>query len=136
MIGITRYVEAFVLNTYAGQDFGRNQIELIDFDEHRVIKLIAGKINVDLNEYTPHLVTPTRLKIIGRDYELKNKDTVVFIHDELELCDADCKGINFCDKKVLEIYNDAKDSFNYVGRFRLVMPSRDSNFRGNVFEDC
>ena len=135
MIGITRFIEAFVLNTYAGQDFGRNQIELIDYDEHRVVKLIAGKINVDLTMYTPHLVTSTRLKVIDRNFEVDNRGTVVFIHDDLDLCD-ECKGLNFCDAKILQIYNDAKDSMNLLGRFRLVMPSRDSSFRGNVFEEC
>jgi hypothetical protein len=133
MIGLTRHIDAFILNSFAGQKNGRNQVELIDYDEIRSVKLIAGKIGVKLELYTPFLVTDTRLKEVDRNFIADNKDIIVFIHDNLDICN-ECLGINFCDRRTLEVWNLLKDTVNIVGRFRLHMPSRDFEFRGEMFE--
>jgi len=120
-IGLTKHIEIITINVIGQFNFGRNQFDLLDPDEIKLVKEAAGKISLMLSSYDAFRRIGDILKPISRNSSIAKNDSIVFIQ----------KGIDIDDRNRLQVLvKEARLAQAGVdGRFPYILPSRDKIFR-------
>ena len=121
LLGLTNFVESIIINSLGQFKFGRNQFDLVNPESIDLVRDMAGKLSIVIQNYDIFLREGDTLTPISRTSALERNTSIVFVNT----------GILIEDRRRLEqLVKDARlTRSGSQGRFPYILPSRDKIFR-------
>lgn len=122
MIGLTNYIISVVINKLGGIGQTKNQFDLFDPDDEDLTTItIMTRMQTDTSSHTPFTFPLNKLVPIDRDDIVAKYSTLIILNNDLLILDQG--------RLETLIANELLQNGGYLGKWPMILPSRDKIFR-------